>query len=213
LKSIDSLAGRIVVGLLIVGIVGAGIGAAIGAFFQALPWEVAAAIFLLLFLYGLVGASYEVKREKDGLEQKLATTKKRKAVMDLLGDAQEEGESLKQGRKYPFNAEISDEYQARYDKEVRMWVNRTYNLINDAFGKAWAQRFISNEGYTEIELLGHEPPPYVYLSSTQKRYLIPARLKRLHELIPQLHGLDVNPDFDPRNRALGLRQQRTEVIR
>lgn len=39
----------------IVGIVGAGIGAAIGAFFQALPWEVAAAIFLLLFLVWLSG--------------------------------------------------------------------------------------------------------------------------------------------------------------
>jgi hypothetical protein len=152
---------------------------------------------LLFFVYGLLKANYqafrEVKDEKRALERKLEERERRKAVKDLLGNAQEEGESLKQGRKDTFNAEI------RYDEEVRMWVNRTYNLINDAFGKAEAQRFISNEGYTEIELLGYEPPPYVYLGSTQRKYLIPPRLKRLHELIPRLHDLDVNPDFDPQN--------------
>ena len=132
---------------------------------------------------------------------------KRKAVMDLLGDAQEEGESLKQGRKVHVksenqsleDADISDEYQAKYDEEVRTWVHRIYNLLNDAFSKAEAQRFISNEGYTDEELLGRELPSFMHLSSTQRKYLIPARLKRLHEIIDRANWLPINPDFDPQD--------------
>jgi hypothetical protein len=93
--------------------------------------------------------------------------------------------------------EIGDEYQARYDEEVRAWVDRTYELIDDALGRAQAQRFISNEGYTDQELLRRELPSFLHLSSTQRKYLIPARLKRLHELIDRMHDLDTNPDFDP----------------
>ncbi len=173
---------------------------------------------VLFLLYGLMKANYEkfqeeeqkreqVQAEKAGLEKKLASARKRKAVKDLLGDAQEEGESPKQGRKVYVksenqsleDADISDEYQAKYDEEVRTWVHRIYNLLNDAFSKAEAQRFISNEGYTDQELFGRELPSFVRLSSTQRKYLIPARLKRLDEVIDKANSLPMNPDFDPQD--------------
>jgi hypothetical protein len=113
---------------------------------------------VLLFVYGFLRALQE---RFEGLEEKLASAKKRKAINDHLGNALEEGLSLKQGRIYALESEnqeledieIGDEYQARYDEEVRAWVDRTYELIDDALGRAQAQRFISNEGYTDQELL------------------------------------------------------------
>jgi DNA repair exonuclease SbcCD ATPase subunit len=101
----------------------------------------------------------------------------------------------------PGQVQISDEHQASYDEEVRSWVERTYSLINDAFGKAQAQRFISNEGLTDEELFGRELPPSVHLSSTRRKYLLPARLKRLHAVIDSVNSLEVNSDFDPQNVA------------
>jgi hypothetical protein len=185
---------------LLYGVVPIVLGAGAGLYLNLISWWM---VFVALLVFGLMWAVYEkwkgANDRKEELEEKLAEQQKRIAVKDLLGDAQEEGEGLKQGRKYTFTAEVSDEYQAIYDEEVRVWINRTYNLINDALGKAEAQRFISNQGYTEIELLGYEPPPYVYLSSTQRKYLIPPRLRRLHELTARLHDLDVNPDFDPQD--------------
>jgi hypothetical protein len=77
----------------------------------------------------------------------------------LLGDALEEGVSLKQGRKY----------SVEYEEDVYAWVERTYNLIDDAFGKDEAQRLISNEGYTDQELFGRELPSFMLLSSTQRK--------------------------------------------
>lgn len=122
----------------------------------------------------------------------------------MLGHALEKGESLKQGRWYSLesenqdleNAEISDEPQATYDEELRTWVDCTYNLIEAAFDKLEAQHFISNEGYSDKELFGRKLPPFMHLSSTQRKYLISARLKRLREFRARLHELDINPEFD-----------------
>ncbi len=149
-----------------------------------------------------IGAQGQEKRE---------TTAKRKAANDLLGNALKEGESLKQGRSYALESEnqelddieIGDEYQASYHEEVRGWVDHTYDLIGAAFGRAAAQRFISNEGYTDQELFGRKLPSFLHVSSTQRKYSLRARLKRLHELTEQMHNLDINPGFDPdewRNR-------------
>ena len=172
------------------------------------PWGVLVGIAVFV-LYALVLAIYskikETEDDKADLEGKLATAKKRRAVNNLLGNALEEGFSLKQGKRYAIKGEsqeleeteIGNEGQARYDEEVRAWVDRTYELIDDALGRAEAQRFISNEGYTAQELFGREVPSFLHLSSTQRRNLIPARLKRLHELIDRMHDLDINPDFDP----------------
>jgi hypothetical protein len=163
-------------------------GVSIGAIFRLIPWWCVLVGIGLLVLYAVALAVYEkIKEGEDeraALEQQLATAKKRRAVNDLLGNALEEGLSLKQGRMYALESEnqnledieISDEYQARYDEEVRTWIDCTYNLINDAFGKAEAERFVSNEGYTDEELIGRELPPFVHLNATQRKYLIPARL-------------------------------------
>ncbi len=72
-------------------------------------------------------------------------------------------------------------------------------MIEAAFGKLEAQHFISNEGYTEEDLLGFKPHPKFRPHSLDGKYLVRPRLKRLHELIPRLHDLDVNPDFDPQD--------------
>ncbi len=55
---------------------------------------------------------------KAGLEEKLATAEKRKAVNDLLGDALKEGQSLNQGRKYMQGISDAATAQERYQKEV-----------------------------------------------------------------------------------------------
>ena len=180
---------------------------------QFIPWWVPVSALGILFLYGLLRANYEAFREgedaKQELEAKLATAEKRKAVNDLLGGALEEGLSLKQGRMYALESEnqnleeieIGDEYQATYDNEVRAWVDRTYQLINDAFGKAEAQRFVSNEGYTDEDLFGRELPSFVHLRSTERKYLISARLRRLDKIIDRANSLEINPDFDARSAA------------
>ena len=166
-----------------------------------------------LFFYGVARGVYDdfekAKEDRARLEKTLEERKKRKAINDLVGNALEEGLSLKQGGKYAFKSEnqnledieISGEHQARYDEEVRTWVDRTYNLTNEAFGKAEAQRFISNEGYTDEELFGCGLPPFVYLSSTKRKYLLPARLKRLDKLIDRANSLEINPDFDSKSIA------------
>jgi hypothetical protein len=146
--------------------------------------------------------------DKADLEGKMATAKKRRAVNNLLGNALEEGESLKQGRRYAIEGdenqnleeiEIDNEGQASFDEEVRSWVDRTYDLIDDAFNRADAQRFISNEDYSDQERLGRKLPSFLHVSSTQRKYSIPARLKRLHELTDRMHKLDINPDFEPQD--------------
>jgi hypothetical protein len=188
----------------------------LSAWQQLLPWWSPFVAFGVILLYGFLRENYEenlaVERERDDakrkgnkLEQRLEDKAKRKAVNELLGNALEEGLSLKQGRRYALESEnqnlgdieIGDEYQARYDEEVRTWVDRTYNLINDAFGKAEAERFISNEGYTDEELFGRELPPFVHSKATQRKYLIPARLRRLDTVIDRANSLEIDPDFEP----------------
>jgi hypothetical protein len=179
---------------------------------QFIPLWVPVGVLGLLFLYGVLRANYEefrmVEDVKQELEAKLAVAEKRKAVNDLLGNALEEGESLKQGRRYAIEGdesqeleeiEIGNDGQARHREEVRVWVDRTYDLIDDAFGRAQAQRFISNEGYTDEEVLGRKLPPSLHISSTERKYSLRARLKRLHELTDRMHNLDINPDFDPQD--------------
>jgi hypothetical protein len=200
-------------------------GVSIGAIFRLIPWWCVLVGIGLLVLYAVALAVYEkIKEGEDeraALKQRLATVKKRRAVNDLLGSALEEGLSLKQGRMYALESEnqnledieISDEYQARYDEEVRTWVDRSYNLINDAFGKAEAERFVSNEGYTDEELFGRELPPFVHLNATQRKYLIPARLRRLDKIIDRANSLEINSDFEPQSTAQETRESAAVRLR
>jgi len=187
-------------------------GTSITALLRFIPsWGILVGIFVFV-LYALALAIYgkikESEDEKAGLERKVETAKKRRAVNNLLGNALEEGLSLKQGRMYAIagdenqnleDVEIGNEHQARYDEEVRVWVDRTYVLIHDAFGKAEAQRFISNEGYSDEELFGRELPRFIRSTSAQRKYSITARLKRLDTVIDRASSLEISPDFDPKD--------------
>jgi hypothetical protein len=207
-------------------------GTAAGAWWEQVPWQVPVTAIIVFLVYGFLRAVYQeywqveqerddAKREGNKLEQRLEDKAKRKAVNELLGNALEEGLSLKQGRKYtlasgnenPEGIEMGNEYQARYDEEVRTWVDRTYNLINDAFGKAEAERFISNEGYTDEELFGRELPPFVHLNATQRKYLIPARLRRLDKVIDRANSLEINSDFEPQSTAQETRESAAARLR
>lgn len=118
----------------------------------------------------------------------LTDEQKRVALNDLLGSALEEGQSISQGRTY---RQVEDESGGEEEKrptaadkyrgEIHGWVYTTHELIEAAFGKAQARRFMSNEG----DMGGP--------------YQMTARIERLHELIDRMHDLEINPDFDPQD--------------
>jgi len=119
-------------------------------------------------------------------ESGLTDEVKRAALNRLLGSALEEGQRLSQGRRYrQVEDESGDEEEKRptaadkYRGEIHGWVYATHELIEAAFGKAQARRFMNNEG----DMGGP--------------YLMSARIERLHELIDKMHDLPINPDFDP----------------
>jgi membrane protein implicated in regulation of membrane protease activity len=76
LKGGNDLSGVVSI-LLSILVGGAGLVAAAGAFFQKLPWWVSAVVFLSLFLYGLLRASYEEVKEKERAQEELREKKGR----------------------------------------------------------------------------------------------------------------------------------------
>jgi hypothetical protein len=194
----------------------AGWGLSFSDYLAGLPFLLRAGFFACLFVVAFALINRARQRVSDWWTQRgvappsATTTAKRKAANDLLGHALEEGESLKQGRRYAVEGdenqnleeiEIGNEGQARHYEEVRAWVDHTYDWIDDALGGAEAQRFISNEGYTDQDMFGRKLPSGLHVSSTQRKYSLRARLKRLHELTDRMHNLDINPDFDPRGHT------------
>ena len=214
LKRVNTVQGLLTTGIWIA--IG---GAAAAAWWQELPWQVPVAAFVVFSGYGFLRAVYhehlQVEQERNALKKERVTPKKRKAINDLLGSALEEGLSLKQGKTYARededqnrdDDELLDEHLARYEGEIRVWVDRTYDLIHDAFGKAEAQRFISNEGFSEEELFGRELPRFMYRTPTQRKYSIPARLKRLDKIIDRVNSLEISPGFNPQDWAEGTYAQ------
>lgn len=212
LKTVDTTSGRVVVGFLIFGIAGTGLGAAITGFFQGLPLWVPAVVFLLLFLYGLAGASYErIEAAKDGhgmletesneklrrieaknaeLEEKLAMDKKRVAFKDLLGEAYGEGARL------IARGITSQEYElefADFDKRksnVAAWRDRTSDLIADALGAGERKRFLA-----EISRI---VPEWARTHMDLDEW-IEGRLKQLERLMERADVMDLRPDFDPQD--------------
>jgi hypothetical protein len=166
---------------------------------------------LFLFVRGLLKENYEnfqeeeqkreqVEAEKVGLEKKLATAAKRKALRNLLGNALREGRSLSQGRKYTQEELDDTTAEEKYQEEIRKWVDDTYDLIEAAFGTFEAQHFIGNEDYKDEQLIGRKPQP----SLSQPRfpnsmYFLKPRLKRLREIRPRMHLLEIDHDFDPQD--------------
>lgn len=171
-----------------------GVGAA--AYLNLISVWSALAVLLVL---GLMWAVYEKWEEtndrKEELEAKLATAAQRKAVKELLGACSTEGEKL---RKWSYVEDGERIIVSQAD--VEDWVHRTRDLLEAAFDKAEAQRFVSNRGYTEEEL-GYRPNARLKPRNLDSPYLTAARLKRIDELVARMHLLDISPDFDPQDWA------------
>jgi hypothetical protein len=130
-------------------------------------------------------------------ETRLTDAQKRAALKDLLADALDEGHAL---RRTLYKE--GDEIKLVGKQHVVEWVDRNRDLIEAAFGKLEAWRFLSNEGYTP-EDLGWDFEPAPWMNWQEEKYLRSARMKRLHELIDRMDRLDINPDFDPQEWERG----------
>jgi ABC-type nickel/cobalt efflux system permease component RcnA len=126
-------------GTIAVVLVIAGITAGISASFKGLPWWVSVAVFLLLFFYGLLRATFEevtevrgeagrAKQERDQerrkiqkVEARLATDKKRADFKDALAAAHREGKRL-----HDINADAD---------EVNRWGTHVYRMVENAVGQ------------------------------------------------------------------------------
>ena len=174
---------------------------------QFIPLWVPAGALGLIFMYGLLRANYQEFREvedaKRNLESKLATARKRKAVKDLLGVAVEQGEDLhvtlrKEGDSFRFVSE----------QDVKEWVHRTRDLIEAAFDKAEARRFLDSSDYKP-----EKPLPYREIRIDPYKYHLTPRLQRLNELILRANTLEINPDFDPQSFAQSAEESAAARLR
>jgi hypothetical protein len=152
--------------------------------------------FGVILLYGFLRANYEeylaIGVERDTFKKSVETARRRKAVNDLLGDAVEEGRKLSGGRRYRLDEDERPTAQERYEGAVHAWVHHTYELIEAAFGKSEAERFLSGEGYRRQGFASIEN-----LRASRDKYSLPVRLWRLDQLIERANALEINPDFDP----------------
>jgi hypothetical protein len=162
---------------------------------QFIPLWVPASALGLIFIYGLLRANYQEFREvedaKRNLESKLATARKRKAVKDLLGVAVEQGEDLRVTLR-----KEGDSFRFVSKQDVEEWVHRTRDLIEAAFDKGEARRFLDSSDYKP-----EKPLPYREIRIDPYKYHLTPRLQRLNELILRANTLEINPDFDPQRFA------------
>jgi hypothetical protein len=163
------------------------------------PWWALAPVGIL-FLFGLMQANYEaftkVEQRADGAEaenKRLAAQldgkAKRKAVKDLLGVAVEQGESLRGDMR-----RVGSDFRFNTMDDVEDWVHRTHDLIEAAFDKGEARRFLDRSDYTPENPLATEEVPVV---DTYGHHLEP-RLRRLQELIVRANAFEINDSFYPR---------------
>jgi hypothetical protein len=113
-----------------------------------------------------------------------AESQKRLAMKNLLGSAIEAGESLagKQRTESESDANAFKSY-------AEAWATQTDQLIEDAYGRGEAERFVNNAGIMIINGVGH---PSVLTKSWMS-----ARIQRLNELMPRVETTVMVPDFDP----------------
>jgi hypothetical protein len=105
-------------------------------------------------------------------------------MKNLLGSAIEAGESLagKQRTESESDANAFKSY-------AEAWATQTDQLIEDAYGRGEAERFVNNAGIMIINGVGH---PSVLTKSWMS-----ARIQRLNELMPRVETTVMVPDFDP----------------
>jgi hypothetical protein len=174
---------------------------------QFIPLWVPAGALGLIFIYGLLRANYQEFREVEDakriLEAKLATARKRKAVKDLLGVAVEQGEDLRVTLR-----KEGDSFRFVSKQDVEEWVHRTRDLIEAAFDKGEARRFLDSSDYKP-----EKPLPYREIRSEPYKYHLTPRLQRLNELILRANTLEINPDFEPQRFAQSAEESAAARLR
>ena len=181
---------RLTLALSVVTLVGITGGAAL---LNIVSWWVAVVVLLV---YGLMWSIYdkfdEVRADNEMLSGQLTTSKKRRVVKNLLGEAQAVGHKLDYESSRPEGVE---------KERVHRWVDSTRDLIVAAFDEGEAQLFLSNKQYRHDELDKQFSGDASGLRHTdiQPQYRVGARLRRLDELIVRMDALEINPDFDARD--------------
>ena len=164
---------------------------------QLIPWWVPVGAFSFLFLYGLLKANFETfqqveaarkeaQDEKERLQKRLTTHEKRAEIKRAMAQAALEGELLHNGKPTK--------------EQAQSWANRVAVMIWDALD-AGEVRLFYNDFDASVNTVAEE---------SEEKQAIRRRLKRLHELIPEVNSLDVNPDFDVRD-WIGHRPPRIKV--
>jgi hypothetical protein len=137
-------------------------------------------LFGAIAIFGAFYSAYE-----SGVATK-AESQKRLAMKNLLGSAIETGVSLtaKQWTESEIDANA-------FKSDAEAWATRTYQLIEGAYGKGEAERFVNNAGIT-IYGSGPQQHPSVLANSWMS-----ARIQRLNELMPRVETIVMVSDFDP----------------
>jgi hypothetical protein len=106
---------------------------------------------------------------------------KRLAMKNLLGNAINDGKSLPVTRRVE-----SDDDANAYESEFNAWSDQTAKLIENAYGKGEASRFMN---YAGIELFPSSNMRIAFITSK-----VIARIQRLNELIPRVDTIVMLPD-------------------
>jgi hypothetical protein len=145
---------------------------------------------VILFVRGLVKANYdkftEVEDRKCVLQRQLDDRIKRKAVKDLLGEAEKQGKSLRGPMR-----KVGNDFRYNTKDDIEDWVHRTHDFIEAALDKGEARLFLDSSEDMPKNPLATEEMPVV---DTYEYHLEPG-LRRLQELIVRANDLEVNSDF------------------
>jgi hypothetical protein len=136
-------------------------------------------LFGVIAIFGAFYSAYE-----SGVATK-AKSQKRLAMKNLLGSAIETGVSLTAKQRTESESDAN-----AFKSDAEAWATRTYQLIEDAYGKGEAKRFCDNAGIT-IYRSGPQHP------SVLANSWMSARIQRLNELMPRVETIVMVSDFDP----------------
>jgi hypothetical protein len=153
------------------------LGLGVVAWLQLIPLRVWLIVGGVLILYAIMAAIYEKFREieadKEELEKRVATEKRREGLRAVLVEASKDGQKLF--------------YSNSSETEVETWGNAVYVIVQAALGKSEADYIFVNSDF-QTSLPPHGSPHRIWL-----RY----RLEKLQELIGRVDSLNnINPDFN-----------------
>jgi hypothetical protein len=162
-----------------IAIVSANVGLIFSQFFKdsrKFALVVISCLFGVIAIFGAFYSTYE-----SGVATK-AESQKRLAMKNLLGSAAETGEAL--------IAKLTSQSDANvFKSDAETWANNTAHLIESAYGRGEAERFVNDAG---IMIIASPGQPSVLTRSWME-----ARIQRLNELMPRVETIVMVTDFDP----------------